>query len=168
MRNSSASSPRDIGVTHFTSPLPLPISLSTMNPLSGTRQTLTPSVSQQTESCVTSCFASIMTRTHTLESTRRLRPSLPISSGPGSLVTFAPTCAPAISVSVTRLAQRSSYGLLHPLDIPELPWSHVTLDFITDLPPTASHHNAILTVVDKLSKMAFHSHIHHSHCTTYC
>ncbi|GJP52310.1 hypothetical protein CLOM_g11436 [Closterium sp. NIES-68] len=46
------------------------------------------------------------------------------------------------------------YGLLHPLDIPELPWSHVTLDFITDLPPTASHHNAILTIVDKLSKMA--------------
>ncbi|CAI7891587.1 unnamed protein product [Closterium sp. NIES-54] len=46
------------------------------------------------------------------------------------------------------------YGLLHPLEIPQLPWTHVTLDFITDLPRTSSHHNAILTVVDKLSKMA--------------
>ncbi|CAI7792914.1 unnamed protein product, partial [Closterium sp. NIES-53] len=46
------------------------------------------------------------------------------------------------------------YGLLHPLEIPETPWSHVTLDFITDLPLTAAHHNAILTVVDKLTKMA--------------
>ncbi|CAI7875910.1 unnamed protein product [Closterium sp. NIES-53] len=45
------------------------------------------------------------------------------------------------------------YGLLHPLEIPQLPWTHVTLDFITDLPRTSSHHNAILTVVDKLSEI---------------
>ncbi|GJP34452.1 hypothetical protein CLOM_g18891, partial [Closterium sp. NIES-68] len=46
------------------------------------------------------------------------------------------------------------YGLLHPLEIPQVPWSHITLDFITDLPRTSSHHNAILTVVDRLKKMA--------------
>ncbi|GJP39426.1 hypothetical protein CLOM_g23798 [Closterium sp. NIES-68] len=46
------------------------------------------------------------------------------------------------------------YGLLHPLEIPQLSWSHVTLKFITDLPRTSSHNNAILTAVDKLSKMA--------------
>ncbi|GJP39177.1 hypothetical protein CLOM_g23567 [Closterium sp. NIES-68] len=130
-------SPKDIGVTHSTFPLPLPISLSTMNPLSGTRQTLTSSVSQQTESCVTSCFASIMTRTHTLESTRRLRPSLLISSSPGSLVTFAPTCSSTISVRVTKLATQL-------LMVSYIPWtflsslgvmSLLTSSLISPLPP---------------------------------
>ncbi|GJP58710.1 hypothetical protein CLOP_g3005, partial [Closterium sp. NIES-67] len=46
------------------------------------------------------------------------------------------------------------YCLLHPLEIPQVPWSHVALDFITDAPRTSSHYNAILTVVDKLRKMA--------------
>ncbi len=42
-------------------------------------------------------------------------------------------------------------GLLHPLPIPECPWSHIAIDFITDLPNSYGH-NTILTVVDRFSK----------------
>ncbi len=42
-------------------------------------------------------------------------------------------------------------GLLHPLPIPERPWSHIAIDFITDL-PNSDGHNTILTVVDRFSK----------------
>ncbi|GJP38139.1 hypothetical protein CLOM_g22577, partial [Closterium sp. NIES-68] len=44
-------------------------------------------------------------------------------------------------------------GLLQPLPVPEKPWQVVSLDFITGLPPTSSGHDAILVVIDKLSKM---------------
>ena len=45
-------------------------------------------------------------------------------------------------------------GLLQPLPIPERPWSSVSLDFITDLPRTNAGFDAILVVVDRLTKMA--------------
>lgn len=45
-------------------------------------------------------------------------------------------------------------GLLQPLPIPERPWSSVSLDFITDLPRTEAGFDAILVVVDRLTKMA--------------
>ncbi|CDJ30941.1 uncharacterized protein EMH_0062590 [Eimeria mitis] len=45
-------------------------------------------------------------------------------------------------------------GLLQPLLIPSRRWSHVSLDFITDLPLTPRGHDAILVIVDSLSKMA--------------
>ena len=44
-------------------------------------------------------------------------------------------------------------GLLNPLPIPSRPWSSVSLDWITDLPPS-NYHDAILVVVDRLTKMA--------------
>ncbi|KAI3354114.1 hypothetical protein L3Q82_018667 [Scortum barcoo] len=44
-------------------------------------------------------------------------------------------------------------GLLQPLPVPRRPWSHVSLDFVTGLPPSHGH-TAILTVVDRFSKMA--------------
>jgi len=44
-------------------------------------------------------------------------------------------------------------GMLQPMPIPETPWSIVTMDFITDLPPTEAGHDALLVVVDKLTKM---------------
>lgn len=44
-------------------------------------------------------------------------------------------------------------GLLHPLPIPHRPWSHLSMDFITGLPP--SHGNTvILVIVDRFSKAA--------------
>ena len=44
-------------------------------------------------------------------------------------------------------------GLLQPLPIPDRNWSEMGMDFITGLPWTKHGHNAILTFVDRLSKM---------------
>lgn len=43
-------------------------------------------------------------------------------------------------------------GHLHPLPIPHCPLSHIPLDFVTGLPPTAGN-TTILTIVDRFSKM---------------
>uniref|UniRef100_A0A8C5MD31 CD9 molecule n=1 Tax=Leptobrachium leishanense TaxID=445787 RepID=A0A8C5MD31_9ANUR len=43
-------------------------------------------------------------------------------------------------------------GLLQPLPIPERPWAHLSMDFITDL-PVSQGNTVILTVVDRFSKM---------------
>lgn len=45
-------------------------------------------------------------------------------------------------------------GLLQPLDIPTERWSHVTMDFIVQLPKTKSGFDAITVFVDKLTKQA--------------
>ncbi|KAL8449407.1 hypothetical protein Emag_003588 [Eimeria magna] len=42
----------------------------------------------------------------------------------------------------------------NPLQIPNRRWAAVSLDFITGLPMTAQQHDAILTLVDAVSKMA--------------
>lgn len=48
--------------------------------------------------------------------------------------------------------QRPS-GLLLPLNIPNRPWSHISVDFVTGLPPSKGN-TVVLTVVDRFSKMA--------------
>ena len=45
-------------------------------------------------------------------------------------------------------------GLLQCISIPNRRWADVSLDFITGLPRTNQGHDAILTIVDRLSKMA--------------
>ncbi|CDJ34265.1 uncharacterized protein EMH_0019520 [Eimeria mitis] len=45
-------------------------------------------------------------------------------------------------------------GLLQPLLVPSRRWSHVSLDFITDLPLTPRGDDCILVIVDSLIKMA--------------
>ncbi|KAL0158888.1 hypothetical protein M9458_046964, partial [Cirrhinus mrigala] len=42
-------------------------------------------------------------------------------------------------------------GLLQPLPIPQRPWSHIAIDFITDLPSSRGN-TTILTIVDRFSK----------------
>ena len=55
-------------------------------------------------------------------------------------------------------------GLLQPHEVPSRPWAHVSLDFITDLPPSGeAQFTAIMVVVDKFSKMA-----HFIPCHTTC
>ncbi len=44
-------------------------------------------------------------------------------------------------------------GLLRPLPSPSHPWSHIALDFVTGLPPSAGN-SVVLTVVDRFSKTA--------------
>ena len=50
-------------------------------------------------------------------------------------------------------ARHAPYGLLKPLQVPIRRWSSVSLDLITGLPCSDSY-NALLVVVDRLSKMA--------------
>ena len=45
-------------------------------------------------------------------------------------------------------------GLLQPMPVPDGPWDSVSMDFITSLPLTKAGFNAILVVVDRLTKMA--------------
>jgi hypothetical protein len=45
-------------------------------------------------------------------------------------------------------------GLLHPLRILEWKWETISMDFITGLPKSTKHNDAIMVVVDKLSKVA--------------
>uniref|UniRef100_A0A673XUG9 Gypsy retrotransposon integrase-like protein 1 n=1 Tax=Salmo trutta TaxID=8032 RepID=A0A673XUG9_SALTR len=42
-------------------------------------------------------------------------------------------------------------GKLQPLPVPQRPWSHLSIDFLTDLPPSQGN-TAILVVVDRFSK----------------
>ncbi|KAF7640703.1 hypothetical protein LDENG_00021870, partial [Lucifuga dentata] len=44
-------------------------------------------------------------------------------------------------------------GLLQPLPVPHRPWYHISLDFVTGLPPSGGN-TVILTIVDRFSKMA--------------
>ena len=58
-------------------------------------------------------------------------------------------------------ASRDRYnGLLKPLSILSLPWTNVTLDFVTGL-PSSNGYNAVLMVVDRLTKER-----HYIPCTT--
>lgn len=54
--------------------------------------------------------------------------------------------------SRNKTPHQPSSGLFQPLSIPEWPWSHIALDFVTGLPPSQGH-IVILTVVDRLSKV---------------
>jgi hypothetical protein len=53
-----------------------------------------------------------------------------------------------------KASTQSPQGLLEPTPIPKRKWEQVSLDLITGLPTTSRHHNAILVVVDCLSKRA--------------
>ena len=54
-----------------------------------------------------------------------------------------------------KLVRHASYGLLKMLEVPFWRWSSVSLDFITRL-PMSNGFNALLVVVDHLSKIAYY------------
>lgn len=62
-------------------------------------------------------------------------------------VAACPVCAR------NKTSPRAQMGLLHPLPVPQRPWSHISMDFVTGLPPSRGN-TTILTVVDRFSKMA--------------
>ncbi len=58
----------------------------------------------------------------------------------------------ACSVCATsKTSNRPPAGLLQLLSVPSRPWSHISLDFVTGLPPSQGN-MAVLTVVDRFSK----------------
>ena len=57
------------------------------------------------------------------------------------------------SCQTIKARQQKPSGLLNPLELPMTPWECVSLDFITSLPSTRRGYDAIMVVVDKLTKM---------------
>jgi len=64
-----------------------------------------------------------------------------------SFVNACPVC------NQNKSSRHPPAGFLHPLPVPQHPWSHISLDFVTGL-PTSKGQTAILTVIDRFSKMA--------------
>jgi len=53
----------------------------------------------------------------------------------------------------TKAVKHAPYGLLQPNEVPEKPWKTISMDFITDLPKSEGY-DAILVVIDRLTKMS--------------
>jgi len=51
----------------------------------------------------------------------------------------------------TKPIRQAPVGELHPLQIPDLRWDTLSMDFVVEL-PFSSKHNAVMTVVDSVSK----------------
>ena len=64
------------------------------------------------------------------------------------------------SCQLTKPVSRVPGGLLQPLPVPDAKWEHMTLDLITDLPKTKAGFDAVITFVDRLTKM-----VHFAPCT---
>ncbi len=62
-----------------------------------------------------------------------------------SFVTACPTC------NQGKVSHRSPQDLLHPRSITRRPWSHLSVDFITGLPPSYGN-TTIMVIVDRFSK----------------
>uniref|UniRef100_A0A673KGR5 Gypsy retrotransposon integrase-like protein 1 n=1 Tax=Sinocyclocheilus rhinocerous TaxID=307959 RepID=A0A673KGR5_9TELE len=63
-------------------------------------------------------------------------------------IVFIRDCA---TCNITKSPHQLPAGLLQPLPIPQRPWSHIAIDFITDLPASQGH-TTILSVIDRFSK----------------
>ena len=66
-----------------------------------------------------------------------------------SVQTFVQSCT---SCQRSKSNTHRPFGLLTPLPIPDSRWHTVTMDFIMDLPATTAGHDAIMVLVDKLTK----------------
>ncbi len=53
--------------------------------------------------------------------------------------------------NTTKSLKQLPAGLMQPLPTPQRPWSHIAIDFITDL-PNSQGNTTILTIVDRFSK----------------
>lgn len=63
-------------------------------------------------------------------------------------ITYVQNCS---TCNIIKSSKQLPAGLLQTLPIPQHPWSHITIDFATDL-PVSQGHTAILTIVDLFSK----------------
>ncbi|KAL0199234.1 hypothetical protein M9458_007774, partial [Cirrhinus mrigala] len=53
--------------------------------------------------------------------------------------------------NMSKVPHRLPAGLLQPLPVPQRPWSHIAIDFVTDLPPSNGY-TTILSIIDRFSK----------------
>jgi hypothetical protein len=67
-----------------------------------------------------------------------------------SVHSYVTSCS---SCQLNKPTNQLPLGLLQPLPVPERKFDHITLDLITDLPVTKNGCDAVLTVVDRLTKM---------------
>ncbi len=63
-------------------------------------------------------------------------------------ITFVQQCTVC---NMSKSSHQRPAGLLQPLPVPQRPWSHIAIDFVTDL-PTSRNYTTILTVIDRFSK----------------
>lgn len=68
---------------------------------------------------------------------------------PGRLPVHPGMCRSVCAVATT--PRHLPEGKLVPLPIPERPWSHIGIDFMTDLPPSNAM-NCVFIVADRFSK----------------
>ncbi|OWZ19815.1 hypothetical protein PHMEG_0005871 [Phytophthora megakarya] len=62
-------------------------------------------------------------------------------------------CATCKMCMRTKPSRSKTQGLLHPLDVPEGRWKHITMDVVMSLPETKPHrHNAVMVIVNRLTK----------------
>jgi len=62
-------------------------------------------------------------------------------------------CSECDNCQRTKSPRHAKHGLLHPLEMACKPWTHISTDFITDLPESEGA-TMILVVVDRFTKMA--------------
>eukprot|EP00271_Cylindrocystis_brebissonii_P017890 TRINITY_DN4866_c0_g1_i3.p1 TRINITY_DN4866_c0_g1~~TRINITY_DN4866_c0_g1_i3.p1 ORF type:complete len:876 (-),score=-44.12 TRINITY_DN4866_c0_g1_i3:127-2661(-) len=68
------------------------------------------------------------------------------------VVSIVSTCIPC---QEAKGRTQKPMGDLQPLEAPEAPWRHMSMDFITHLPTTPHRHDSILVVTDRFSKLAY-------------
>ena len=57
-------------------------------------------------------------------------------------------------------------GKLMTTQIPETKWSEISIDFVTDLPPSANGRDSILVTIDKATRMVYLAHCRKNITTT--
>jgi len=62
-------------------------------------------------------------------------------------------CSECDNCQRTKAPRHAKHGLLHPLELACKPWTHISTDFITDLPESEGA-TILLVVVDRFTKMA--------------
>jgi hypothetical protein len=67
-----------------------------------------------------------------------------------SVHSYVTSCS---SCQLNKPSQQLPAGLLQPLPVPDRKFDQITMDFITDLPPTARGYDSVLTIVDRCTKL---------------
>jgi hypothetical protein len=78
---------------------------------------------------------------------------------PGLKKDIADYLAKCLECQQVKEEHRHPTGLLQPLPIPEWKWETISMDFITRLPKSTKQNDAIMVMVDKLSKFAHFIHV---------